>query len=79
MQRTNIREIRGYLSATDDDVEGWILDFGGVFETRAAVDENGYFEFAVILDEYEWGFEWVIATDPHGLESNDPVRWVGLT
>ncbi len=69
----------GYVSDPDDDVEGWVLDFGGVFDTRATVDENGYFEFAVILEEDEWGYEWVIATDPHGLESNDPVRWVGLT
>jgi len=69
----------GYVSDPDDDVEGWVLELGGVFDIRATVDENGYFEFAVILEEDEWGYEWVFATDPHGLISNDPERWVGLT
>ncbi len=69
----------GTVSDPDDDVEGWVVEFGGVFDLRATVDENGYFELAVVLEEDEWGYEWVITTDPHGLESNQPARWVGLT
>lgn len=69
----------GVVVDPDDDVEGWVLEFGGVFETRATVNKNGYFEFAVILDEEEWGYEWVQAEDPHGLKSNAPQRLIGLT
>jgi len=69
----------GYVTDPDDDVEGWVLDFGGVFDLRATVNEDGYFEFAVILEDDEWGFEWVQAEDPHGLKSNAPERLIGLT
>ena len=71
--------ISGYVSDPDDDVEGFIVNFWGVFDIRATVDENGYFEFAVILDEDDYGFEFAQTQDPHGLQSNIPAVWVGLT
>ncbi|MEM8945040.1 MAG: hypothetical protein AAGD11_07645 [Planctomycetota bacterium] len=70
----------GYVSDPDDDVAGWIVTFGGVFDYRATVDNNGYFEFAVILDPGTgWGYEWAQAWDPAGLSSNTPSRWIGVT
>jgi hypothetical protein len=71
--------ISGYVSDPDDDVSTFIIDFWGVFQTRASVDENGYFEFAVILDRGEWGSEYAITADPHGYASNYISFWIGIT
>jgi hypothetical protein len=43
------------------------------------VDENGHFEFAVILEEDQWGWEFAVTYDPHGLQSNVPVSEIGMT
>ena len=70
----------GYVTDPDDDVNGWIVTFGGVFDYRATVNEDGYFEFAVILDPGTgWDFEWAQTADPDSLLSNAPERWIGVT
>jgi hypothetical protein len=71
--------IQGDVSDPDDNVSNFIVQLFGVFETRSAVDENGHFEFAWILDEGQWGLEYAVTYDPHGLESNIDFRWIGLT
>lgn len=71
--------ISGDVSDSDDDVSTFIVQFFGVFEIRSAVDEDGHFEFAVILDEDDWGVEYAVTYDPHGLESNVPFGEIGLT
>jgi hypothetical protein len=69
--------ISGDVVDPDDDVSDFIVYFSGVFDTRSAVDENGHFEFAWILDPEEYGFEFAITHDPHGLESNTAFREIG--
>jgi hypothetical protein len=71
--------IEGKVSDPDDDVSDFIVEFYGVIETRSAVDETGYFEFAVILDPGQWGWEFAITHDPHGLASNEPFTDIGMT
>jgi hypothetical protein len=69
----------GYVSDLDDDVSDFIVEFYGVVEIRSAVDENGYFEFAVILEEDQWGWEFAVTYDPHGWQSNTAVSEIGMT
>ena len=69
----------GYVSDPDDDVEDLIVTFTGVINVRASVDENGYFEFALILDENDIGFIYAQTVDPHGLLSNVDSEWVPIT
>jgi hypothetical protein len=71
--------ISGRVTDPDDDTTGWLVEFYGVFETRAAVWPDGRFEFAVILDPNDWGWESAITHDPHGLASNVPSVFIGLT
>jgi hypothetical protein len=71
--------ISGDVVDGDDDVSNFIVEFYGVFVTRSAVDENGHFEFAVILDEDAQGIEEALTYDPHGLASNSPFGVIGLT
>ena len=71
--------VEGDISDEDDDVSNLIVYFFNVFVTRAAVDENGHFEFAIILDEEVWGFEFAVTFDLHGLQSNIDSCEVGLT
>jgi hypothetical protein len=71
--------VSGDVSDPDDDVSNFIVEFYGVFVTRSAVDENGHFEFAIILDEDDSGLESAVTYDPHGLQSNIPLCDVGLT
>ncbi|MEX0641980.1 MAG: hypothetical protein WD468_04730 [Pirellulales bacterium] len=71
--------VEGDVTDPDDDVSDFIVQFFNVFVTRSAVDENGHFEFAIILDENEWGFEYAVTFDPHGLQSNTDSCEVGLT
>jgi len=71
--------ISGRVSDPDDDTVGWIVEFYGVFDTRAAVWPDGRFEFAVTLDPGVWGWESAVTWDPHGLQSNIPSVFVGLT
>jgi hypothetical protein len=71
--------VEGDVSDADDDVSNFIVYFSNVFVTRAAVDENGHFEFAIILDDETWGFEYAVTYDPHGLQSNVDSCEVGLT
>jgi hypothetical protein len=69
----------GDVSDPDDDVSDFIVKFYGAVETRSAVDENGHFEFAVILEEGQWGWEFAVTYDPHGRQSNVPISEIGMT
>lgn len=69
----------GDVSDADDDVSNFIVQFYGVYATRSAVDENGHFEFAIIYDGEDWGWENAITYDPHGLESNVRFDDLGIT
>ena len=71
--------VSGDVSDPDDDVSNFIVRFFGVFVTRSAVDEIGHFEFAIILEEDESGWEYAVTNDPHGLESNVTFSEVGMT
>jgi hypothetical protein len=71
--------ISGRVSDPDDDTTGWTVNFDGVFDTRAAVWPDGRFEFAVIVDPNDWGWEHCITYDPHGLASNVPGVFIGVT
>ena len=71
--------ISGDVVDGDDDVSNFIVQLYGVFERRSAVDENGHFEFAVILEESQQGVENAITYDPHELESNTPFGEIGIT
>jgi hypothetical protein len=69
--------ISGDVIDSDDDVSNFIVQFSGVFEIRAATDQYGHFEFAVILEEGQSGVEYAITYDPHGYASNEPFGEVG--
>ena len=54
----------GHVSDSDDNASDLVVYvYGDLFETMCAVDENGDFEFAVILDEEASGLESAIACD----------------
>jgi hypothetical protein len=72
--------VSGDVSDSDDDVSNFIVQiFGDVFSIRSAVDENGHFEFAVVLEEEANGLEYAIVYDPHGAQSNIPFGEIGMT
>lgn len=71
--------ISGSVSDPDDVVEGMLVNFSGVFDLRASVREDGTFEFAVIVDSEDWGWEWAQVVDPHGLASDSVLRVIGVT
>jgi hypothetical protein len=71
--------INGYVSDSDDDVRDFIILFSGKFNTRSAVDEDGHFEMAFILDPGDWGSEDLVTYDPWGLSSNIVSGFIGLT
>ena len=63
------------LGPCDEDADDTLSDlvvyvYGDFFETFAAVDENGNFEFAAMLDDEAWGFEYAIACDLQSAWSN---------
>jgi hypothetical protein len=62
----------------DDDVSNFIVEFYGVYVARSAVDENGHFEFAVLLLNGEYGPEYAVTRDPHGLASDVVFDEMGL-
>jgi hypothetical protein len=72
--------VSGDVSDPDDDVSNFLVQiFGDVFSIRSAVDENGHFEFSVVLDEEANGLEYAVVYDPHGAESNIPFGEIGMT
>ena len=62
--------IGGEVTDADDDVRGMIVVFHGVFEARATVQEDGSFEFAIIILPAEWDSEWAFVLDWHGAMSD---------
>jgi hypothetical protein len=71
--------VSGDVSDPDDNVADFIVQFSGVFQARSAVNDQGHFEFAIILDESVLGMEYAVTYDPHGLQSNVPFGEIGLT
>jgi hypothetical protein len=70
--------LSGDITDPDDDVSDFIVQFYGVYEIRSAVDEYGHFEFAVILDEGQFGIEYAVTYDPHGQASNIAFHDMGM-
>jgi hypothetical protein len=69
--------VSGDIVDSDDDVSNFIVSFSNVFEIRSAVNENGHFEFVIVLDEDDWGTEEAVTLDPHGALSPIEIAWVG--
>jgi hypothetical protein len=63
----------------DEDVSDLIVEFYGVFETRAAVYPDGRFEFAIILVDEPYGWEFAVTHDLQGLESNTVSVVIGFS
>jgi hypothetical protein len=55
------------------------VEFYGVFETRAAVYPDGRFEFAIILVDEPYGWEFAVTHDLQGLESNTVSVVIGFS
>jgi hypothetical protein len=53
----------------DSDVSDYIVTFSNAFNIRSAVDQNGYFQFAVELPSGTTGIEDAVTQDPQGLAS----------
>jgi hypothetical protein len=67
--------IGGEVTDADDDVRGMIVEFHGVFEARATVQDDGTFEFTIIIDPADWWeMESAFVLDWHGAMSN----WVEM-
>jgi hypothetical protein len=61
----------GHVTDPDDNMSDLVVYvYGDLFETFCAVDENGDFEFAVILDEGAMGTEYAFACDLSNAWSN---------
>ena len=61
----------GRVIDPDDNMSDLVVYvYGDLFETFCAVDENGYFQFAVILDEGAIGAEYAFACDLSNAWSN---------
>jgi len=61
--------VSGRVVDGDDDVSNSLVSFWGVFSTRAAVDEQGNFLFAVYLPDDPWGLEYAVTADVHAASS----------
>lgn len=68
----------GTVSDADDVVDGGYVYFYGALQTRAAVDEDGTWGFAVIVDPADWGFVSAVYKDPHGALSNTVFEYLGF-
>jgi hypothetical protein len=44
--------------------------YGDLFETYCSVDDDGYFEFAIIMEDDVQGMEYAFAVDLSGAWSN---------
>jgi hypothetical protein len=71
--------ISGNVIDPDDTLGDFIVQFYGVFTTRTAVGLDGTFEFAVILEDDDWGQVWAWTYDPYGEVSNVVPFIIGLT
>jgi hypothetical protein len=80
-----INEISDYWTLTgsvidfDDDVEGFIVTFGGVFEPYqlfAIVRADGVFSITVDLENLETGIATAKTMDPNGVRSNVAEDWI---
>jgi hypothetical protein len=65
--------VSGRVIDADDDVSNAIVNLWGVFSTRAAVDDLGYFLFAVYMRRWPSGLEYASTVDIHGVGSD--IEW----
>jgi hypothetical protein len=61
--------VSGDVVDPDDDVGHFIVEFSNTFNTRAATDQTGHFEFIVYLAPEAVGLESIQTCDPHGGDS----------
>jgi hypothetical protein len=62
--------IQGDVADSDVDLSTFIVQFDGLFTMRATPNEEGHFQFAVVLGEGVFGWDSVIAIDSHGSQSD---------
>lgn len=75
----DIWTLTGIVTDTDDDVEGYVITFGGVlagFGITATVGADGVFSITVELVGVQMGTGTAQTTDPHGILSNLAEDWV---
>lgn len=70
--------ITGYVQDSDDDPTDMLVQITGVIETRAAVWEDGWFVFVVIVDPAEYGSIYATVTDSHGGSDFD-AAYIGFS
>ena len=71
--------LTGCVGDDDDDVEGFIVTFGGVlasYHLTATVEEDGVFAITVELPSLQGGSATAQTEDPHGVLSNLAIDWV---
>jgi hypothetical protein len=71
--------VSGDVVDPDDDVSDFIVRLWNVFDLRSAVNENGHFDFFVVIEDPNWNWEFACTSDPHGLQSQVVYSFVGLT
>jgi hypothetical protein len=71
--------VSGDVVDPDDDVSDFIVQFWNVFNLRSAVNENGHFDFVVVMEDPDWDWEFAVTSDPHSLQSQVVYSFVGLT
>lgn len=63
----------------DGDVSNYIVTFSNTFDIRSAVDQNGYFQFAIELPSGTTGTEYAVTEDPQGLASSTYSHQIYMT
>jgi hypothetical protein len=75
----NLWLLWGYATDADDEEDDLMVQLTGVFETRVAVNADGYFSLQISLLPGESGEEMAVAADQHGAISNYETQYIGLT
>jgi hypothetical protein len=68
----------GYVT-DDGPLDGVIVQFTGAIDVRTSVRADGTFEFALLIDEADWGSVTGIAWDLEGLNSDLVFGSVGIS
>jgi hypothetical protein len=70
----------GHVSDPDDNMSDMVIYvYGDLFETYCGVEDDGYFEFAVIMEDDVRGMEYAFAVDLSGAWSNIREDSAGIT
>lgn len=70
--------ISGYVTDADGDPSDLMVQITGVIETRAAVWNDNWFSFTVIIDPAEYGNIYATVSDPHGGSDFD-IAYIGFS